>query len=172
MANTSSNSFVYPPLSIEIASWQREYTPGPLTKDEFRQFFEDGFVIKHDLLTHDLLESTIHGIEKVVDEVAQDLFRADKIHDLHENTNFYQRLTAIEAQFPSASVLMHKRGILPCEIASLWSSQPLLSVAKQLLGPNIAGHPVWNIRPKVSRINQIIMNCNILRNFCGFHIID
>ncbi|CAF0804958.1 unnamed protein product [Rotaria sp. Silwood1] len=154
MAATVSNSFVYPPLSTEIASWQREYTPGPLTEDEFRQFFEDGFVIKRDLLTRDLLESAIHGIEKVVDEVAQDLFKAGKIQDLHENKNFYQRLTAIDAQFPSASVLMHKRGILPPEIASLWSSQSLLSVAKQLLGPDIAGHPVWNIRPKIPNQEQ------------------
>lgn len=33
----------YPPLSKEIAAWQRDYIPGPLTADEFNQFFEDGF---------------------------------------------------------------------------------------------------------------------------------
>jgi hypothetical protein len=50
MAETSIDRSYYPPLSKEIASWQRDYTPGPLTQDEFYQFFEDGFVIKHNLL--------------------------------------------------------------------------------------------------------------------------
>ena len=66
----------YSPLSNEIASWQRDYTPGPLTRDEFYQFFEDGFVIKHDLLKQDQLESVIRGIERLVDELAQELYQA------------------------------------------------------------------------------------------------
>lgn len=44
---------------------------------------------------------------------------------------------------------MHKRGVLPAEVASLWSSETLIRIAKQLLGPDIAGHPVWNLRTKV-----------------------
>ncbi|CAF4414590.1 unnamed protein product, partial [Adineta steineri] len=113
------------------------------------QFFEDGFVVRHNLLKQDQLQSTIHGIERVVDEMAHELYQAGKIQDLHENDGFYQRLTAIDAQFPGAAVLLHKRGVLPQEIASLWSNETLLSVAQQLLGPDIAGHPVWNLRSKV-----------------------
>ena len=75
-----------------------------------------------------------------------------KIQDLHEKDGFYQRLTSIDKQFPGAVVLFLKRGVLPPEIASLWSSVTLLSVAKQLLGPDIAGHPVWNLRAKVKKI--------------------
>ncbi len=78
-----------------------------------------------------------------------------KIKDLHENDGFYQRLTAIDAQFPGTCVLLHKRGVLPPEIASLWSSETLLSIAKQLLGPDIAGHPVWNLRTKVPNQEQV-----------------
>jgi hypothetical protein len=47
---------------------------------------------------------------------------------------------------------MHKRGVLPPEVASLWSSETLLNIAKQILGPDIAGHPVWNLRTKVKEI--------------------
>jgi len=80
------------------------------------------------------------------------LIYQNKIQDLHENDSFYQRLTAIDAQYPGTAVLLHKRGILPPEIASLWSSETLISIAKQLLGPDIAGHPVWNLRTKVTKI--------------------
>jgi hypothetical protein len=78
MSETSIDRSYYPPLAKEIASWQRDYTPGPLTQDEFYQFFEDGFVIKHNLLKKDQLESAIHGVEGVVDELAQELYQAVK----------------------------------------------------------------------------------------------
>jgi hypothetical protein len=76
MSEISIDRSYYPPLAKEIASWQRDYTPGPLTQDEFYQFFEDGFVIKHNLLKKDQLESAIHGVEGVVDELAQELYQA------------------------------------------------------------------------------------------------
>ncbi|CAF1351083.1 unnamed protein product [Rotaria sp. Silwood1] len=155
MSETHIDRSYYSPLSNEIASWQRDYTPGPLTQNEFYQFFEDGFVIKHNLLQRDQLEPVIQSIERVVDELAQELYQAGKIQDLHENDGFYQRLTAIDSQFPGAAVILHKRGVLPPEIASLWSSKTLLSVAKQLLGPDVAGHPVWNLRTKVPNQEQV-----------------
>jgi hypothetical protein len=79
MGETSIDRSYYPPISKDIESWQRDYTPGPLTQDEFYQFFEDGFVIKHNLLKLDQLETTIHGIERKVDELAQELYRAVRI---------------------------------------------------------------------------------------------
>lgn len=30
----------------------------------------------------------------------------------------------------------------------LWTNEKLLNVIEQLIGPDIGGHPVWNIRPK------------------------
>lgn len=62
------------------------------------------------------------------------LHKAGKIQDLCEDADFFTRLTKLEAQFPSASVLVHKQGILPPEIAALWSSPALMSAAKQFLG--------------------------------------
>ena len=43
MTETTMDRSYYPPLSKDIAAWRREYTPGPLTEEEFHQFFEDGF---------------------------------------------------------------------------------------------------------------------------------
>ena len=31
---------------------------------------------------------------------------------------------------------------------ALWSNERLLNVVEQLIGPDIAGHPVWNLRTK------------------------
>ncbi len=85
MTETSMDRSYYPPLSKETASWQREYTPGPLTKEEFYQFFEDGFVMKQNLLQKDQLKPVINGIERVVDELAQELYQAVTIFLLLTN---------------------------------------------------------------------------------------
>jgi len=44
---------------------------------------------------------------------------------------------------------MIKLGILPKAFQQLWSDEKLLNVAEQIIGPEIAGHPVWNLRTKV-----------------------
>ena len=69
-----------------------------------------------------------------MDNVAQELYKADKIKDLCVDADFFTRLTKLEAQYPNASVLVHKQGVLPAEIADLWSSPQLMSAARQFLG--------------------------------------
>jgi hypothetical protein len=69
-----------------------------------------------------------------VNEIAEDLFKAGKIKDKHEDAPLATRLTLIEEQFPSASILLHKRGVLPQEFQALWTDPRLMSVARQLLG--------------------------------------
>jgi hypothetical protein len=76
MTETTIDRSYYPPLSKDIAAWRREYTPGPLTEEEFHQFFEDGFVLKRDLFQKDELQPVIDGIERVVDDLAQELYQA------------------------------------------------------------------------------------------------
>ena len=63
-----------------------------------------------------------------------ELYKAGKIKDLCEDADFFTRLTKLEAQYPNASVLVHKQGVLPPEIADLWSSPQLMSAARQFLG--------------------------------------
>ena len=71
---------------------------------------------------------------RTVDKVAQQLYKAGKIKDLCEDADFFIRLTKLEAQYPNASVLVHKQGVLPPEVAGLWSSPQLMSAARQFLG--------------------------------------
>ena len=82
------------------------------------------------------------AVRRTVDRVAQALHKAGKISDLCEGAGFFERLTLLERQFPSASVLVHKQGVLPPEIAALWSSPQLMSAARQFLGGGCPGHCV------------------------------
>ena len=36
-------------------------------------------------------------------------------------------------------------------IQKLWSDERLLNVIEQFIGPDIAGHPVWNLRSKTPK---------------------
>jgi hypothetical protein len=75
-----------------------------------------------------------------VNEIAEDLFKAGKIKDKHEDAPLETRLTLLEEQFPSASILLHKRGFLPKEFQALWTDPRLMSVARQLLGGAVVVH--------------------------------
>lgn len=76
MSEVSVDRSFYSPFADDIAAWQRDYTPGPFTREEFYQFFEDGFVLKRDLLKKELLDSAIQSVERLVDELAQTLYKA------------------------------------------------------------------------------------------------
>lgn len=67
-----------------------------------------------------------------------------------QSEGFETRLIKIEEQFSNASVWLHKQPFaMPTAFQDLWSQQHMLDVAQQLIGPKIAGHPVWNLRTKV-----------------------
>ena len=75
MTDTSIDRSHYPPLAKEIEAWQRDYTPGPLTEEEFYQFFEDGFLIKNNLFQPEQLKSVVDSIARVVGDLAQELYQ-------------------------------------------------------------------------------------------------
>jgi len=89
-----------------------------------------------------------------VDDLAEDLYKNGKIKDKCESADFYHRLKLLEVQFPGLSVLLHRQGILSSPAQNVWTHKSLLGVAKQLLGPNISGHPAWNLRTKTPHESQ------------------
>ncbi|GAQ78590.1 hypothetical protein KFL_000150440 [Klebsormidium nitens] len=137
-----------------IDRWRRPYTPGLFTPEEFEQYWTLGFVLKKDVFAPEELEPAREAVNRGVADIADDLFKAGKIKNKHEDAPLETRLTLIEEQFPSASVLLHKRGVLPKEFQALWTDPRLMSVARQLLGDDIGGHPVWNLRPKTPQQEQ------------------
>jgi len=137
-----------------VSAWRRPYTPGPLTEQEFGQFWTNGFVLKHKLFVPQELSPVCKSVDHLVDLVARNLYAAGKIKNLHANAGFYKRLTLLEKEYPGCTVLLHKQGILPSEISTLWTDSRLLDIAQQLVGPEIAGHPVWNLRCKTPQNEQ------------------
>lgn len=133
----------------DISSWRKPYSAGTLSADELEQFWEEGYVIKHGLFSEFELEPVRAAIDGLVGEVADELKAAGLIDDDAAQLGFYERLSRLEEQFPGAAVLLHKRGVLPKAFQDLWSAPVLLSAAQQLVGPDIDGHPVWNLRSKV-----------------------
>ncbi|XP_021346376.1 uncharacterized protein LOC110445873, partial [Mizuhopecten yessoensis] len=123
--------------------------PGQLSDEAIRKYFEDGFVIVEDFFTPEELNPCKEAITVVVDDVANMLFKKGKIKDLYNDLGFHERLVRMNDDFPGANILVIKTGRVPKAFKQLWSNGRLLNVVEQLIGPNIAGNPVWNIRAKI-----------------------
>jgi ectoine hydroxylase-related dioxygenase (phytanoyl-CoA dioxygenase family) len=119
-----------------------------LSRQQVAQYHEDGFLLVEDLFKPSELQPVMDEISGLVDDLAERLYQAGKIADRHADKDFYHRLTALEKEFKGAAVLIHTNGWLGPELARLWSAPRLLDIIEQFIGPDIAGHPVWNIRSK------------------------
>ena len=126
----------------------KNHKPGQLTIKQVEQYFEDGFLVVPKFFTQDELAPVIDAVNESVDIVAEKLYKGGKITDKAENAGFYERLIVLEKQFPGAAILFHKLGFLPFAFRNLWTNERLLNVVEQFIGPEIAGHPVWNLRTK------------------------
>ena len=119
-----------------------------LSPAQLAQYRADGFLLVRDVFTPAELQPVIDEIAGKVDRLAQRLHAAGRLPNLHADAGFYQRLTLIERDCPGASVVLHSRGVLEPALAALWTDQRLLTIMGQLLGPDLDGHPVWNLRCK------------------------
>ncbi|RUS88917.1 hypothetical protein EGW08_003356 [Elysia chlorotica] len=121
---------------------------GQVKEDLVRQFFEKGWVIVPDFFRKEELDACRRDVEELVDKVANLLFENGKIKDLYKDKGLFERLTYIEADFPGANILMHKEGTLTKAFQDLWAGERMLNLVEQFIGPEIMGHPVWNLRTK------------------------
>ena len=119
-----------------------------LTDDQLRHYQDHGFVIAEGLLTPDDLRPAIEEIESHVGALADALHDAGRIPETYAELGFFERLAAVERAYGTAAVMFHMSGLLGRGIASLWGSPKLLAIVEQLIGPDIAGHPVCNVRSK------------------------
>ncbi|KAL0030447.1 hypothetical protein WJX79_005777 [Trebouxia sp. C0005] len=116
-----------------LQRWELPFSPGPLSADEFAAYWQEGYLIKSGLLSEALLRTACEAVDAEVDLVAEALLKAGQIHDACRNEGFETRLARIERQFPSASVLLHKRGVLPEAFSDLWGSCQLTAVVQLLI---------------------------------------
>lgn len=124
---------------------------GQLSQEDVRKFFEDGYVLVKDVFSKEKLEACKNAINQMADDLAQKLYKAGKITDLCSDSGFSDRLIKLEKQFPGANVLFIKQAKMTQAFRDLWTDDALLNIIEQLIGPDIAGSPVWNLRAKVPR---------------------
>uniref|UniRef100_H2XTA6 Phytanoyl-CoA dioxygenase n=1 Tax=Ciona intestinalis TaxID=7719 RepID=H2XTA6_CIOIN len=127
---------------------------GQLTTEQVDEYFDKGFLVVKDFFKPERLNVVRKAVDEIVDDLVNDLYDNGKIKDKHSDKDFFTRLTHIEKQFKGAGVLMHKRGVLHDEFKALWSDDKLLNVVEQIIGPDVAGHPVWNLRTKTPHNEQ------------------
>ncbi len=120
-----------------------------ISQQQLKQFFDDGFLIVEGMFTKEELRPAMEELDRMVDRLAEHLFAAGRIGNKHSDKDLYTRLTAIDKEFPGAAMLfLLKTELGPC-LADLWASEKLLDVVERIIGPDIAGHPVFAIRPKI-----------------------
>ncbi|KAL4237484.1 hypothetical protein ACF0H5_002200 [Mactra antiquata] len=125
--------------------------PGQLPEEKVRQYFTDGYLVIEDFFRDDELQPVRDCINGIVDDLAQKLYKAGKIKNLYEEYGFTERLTKIENEFPGSNIICSKLGAVPEALKELWSNERMLNLVEQLIGPDIAGNPAWNLRTKVPR---------------------
>lgn len=126
-----------------------------LSKQQLEQYFEDGFLIVEDVFKPAELQPAMDDIADLVDQFADRLYTAGRITDKHADKDFHHRLAAIEKEHPETSVLVHQHSVLPKRLAELWSNDALIEMIAQIIGPDIAGHPIWNIRSKTPQTQRM-----------------
>ena len=119
-----------------------------LSDEQVEQYFDDGFLIVEDVFTRKELQPVLGEFEVMVDEWAEELCEAGKIEDKHEGEDVYTRLISLEKECPDAGPLVHQRESPRPALAKLWSSDKLLDMVEQFIGPDICGHPVCVLRAK------------------------
>lgn len=122
--------------------------PGQLPYSQIKQFFDEGYVVVRDFFTRDELDPCRRDIEVMVEELAQKLYKAGKVKSLYSDFGLFQRLTKLEEDFEGANILLFKYQKMPPSFRALWNNERLLNLLEQILGPEISGHPTWNLRTK------------------------
>ncbi|KAL5008242.1 hypothetical protein ScPMuIL_013823 [Solemya velum] len=127
----------------------KEKKPGQMSPEQVKEFFDDGFTHIENIFTDEELQPSIDALKRIVDELAQKLYKAGKIKNLHEDHGFESRLTMLEQEWEGAVLLAKKQGKMNKGFQDLWSNEKLLNAVEQLLGPDIAAGSIWQPRPKI-----------------------
>ena len=162
---TAPEVYTKPPLQ------PKEKKPGQLSPQQLEQYFDKGFLVIPSFFTKEEMEPVIEvynksdtdskfncvgsyevpyesmqSVNELVEIIADRLHRGGKIKDKCENAGFYERLILLEQQFPGASILFHKLGYLPVGFRNLWTNERLLNMVEQLIGPDIAGLKILQVK--------------------------
>ena len=120
-----------------------------VSQKQLDQYSEEGFLIIECLFDDADLQPAIYEIERAVDGMARRLFEGGRIKSLYADLDFHSRMAAVAAEDDESPGLLQMSTPLGPAIAALWSSDVLLDIVEKMIGPDIEGGAIWNIRPKV-----------------------
>ncbi len=120
-----------------------------ISREQLAQYERDGFLIVEDLFADDDLQPVIDEIAATVDSLARRLHAAGRISGTHADEGFYTRMAAIAAEDDEAPGLLQISTPMGPALAALWSCERLLAIVARIIGPDIEGGAIWNVRPKV-----------------------
>ncbi|GFN79696.1 phytanoyl-coa dioxygenase 1-like [Plakobranchus ocellatus] len=129
----------YPDPFTVAPSDVKDRKPGQLPREESQKFFDEGYIVVKDYFTREELDPCREDIALMVDQLAQKLYSAGKISD-----NTQQTFSFSEVRTPTSKSFQR-----------LWTNDRLLNLMEQILGPEVAGHPVWNLRTKTPRSEAV-----------------
>ncbi|XP_076463481.1 phytanoyl-CoA dioxygenase domain-containing protein 1-like [Babylonia areolata] len=136
---------------------QGDRKPGQLPEDMVRHFFDKGYVVIDSFFDKAKLDACRESIAQMVDDLAQLLYDGGKVKNLYKEYGVFQRLSKLEAEFPGANILMMKQNNFPQSFRDVWADPKILNVCEQLIGPDIKGHPVWNLRCKTPQNENTVV---------------
>ncbi len=117
--------------------------------DQLAHYQRDGFLIVEHLFSDADLAPVIDEIAAAVDALAERLFAAGKITSSFAQEGFESRMAAIAADYDQAPGMFQISTPMGPALAALWSSDRLLGIVEAILGSDIEGGAIWNVRPKV-----------------------
>ena len=120
-----------------------------ISAEQLATYERDGFLIIEGMFSDDELAPVIEEIEARVDSLAQRLFAAGRITSTYVEEGFYSRMARIAAEYDEAPGLLQISMPMGPELAALWSLDRLLDIVAAIIGPDIEGGAIWNVRPKV-----------------------
>ena len=119
-----------------------------LTNELVQRYFDDGFLLVEDVFTREDLQPVLDWFEEMVDEWADRLHRTGRVSETFKGEDVHTRLASLEKAWPGAGALITQRNSMGTALANLWSSDKLLDMVEQFLGPDIVGHPISIFRSK------------------------
>ena len=120
-----------------------------VTVEHLKHYEVYGFVILEEFFEEAELLPVIGEIENQVEKFSASLKLRGRISNTYEDYDFYRRMAAIANECDEAPGLFQGGTTMGPALAALWSSAKLLDVVANILGPNIDGGAIWNVRPKV-----------------------
>ncbi len=119
-----------------------------LTEQQVVRYFKEGFLIVEDVLTMDDMLPVMDEFEALVDGWAERFYEKGEIADKHLGEDLYTRLASLEKERPGTAPVICSCARVGPALARLWSSDKIVDMIEQFIGPNVFGHPVANIRTK------------------------